>query len=486
MSIITPAVLGTAMKIVGANVFKVGGVALTSYAGFKIYQTRRFKSPLTYRLANNWESYGLYKEHKPLLGETKRYTPSYIKEERKEDYLYKAYFKLPAGMSLDDIRRKLPAIELNLNAEIGTYQEDEYCVMEISTGHLKHQEMFTTSRFEGAEGMELPIIIGESKKGLQIVDLGKRPHILVGGETGGGKSVFVRQALTSLMSLKTPTDLEIYMIDLKGGLEFQLFKNAPHVREISKEAFSAFEVLRTVEAEMDKRQADFYNAGVTNIKEYREAVGHIPYILLVIDELAELSPESVGKSELWNIPEHLQDYIYSLNIVPTKGNSAPPKGMMKAKDLLEYTHSMINRLLRLARALGIHLFVATQRPDAKVLPGDSKANIPITVAFRVRNELNSRILLGEQEDGAAKLNPNIPGRAILQSGHLTTEVQVPFLSTKKAHEYMEDMRVQYDREVFESSLPPIDTPPIEFPEDLGDSTFHILRAEDLNEKEDHS
>lgn len=415
-------------KGVGIKIANAAGVAAMAYCGFRAYKEIKYKSFITMFLNDNWDEFGIFVKHK----EKKMY-PKYIREEQVEEFVYRSYYRLPVGMAVKDLEPFIPAIEHQLNCEVDIYSKDGFCCIEISTGHLQYELPFEAVSVQKFMKMELPIVIGVTKKGLMAVDLLEYPHLLIGGQTGGGKSVFFRQALISLMYAQHPDYLQLNLIDLKGGLEFQLFKDSPFVKTTAKNAFEALELLAAVEAEMDYRFELFYSAGVEKITEYNQVAERLPYIVLGIDEYAELCPEDVGKDERWECPDKHVATLMGLDLLDAKGK-------VKAKDLMTEVHSKTSRLLRLARALGIHLILATQRPDAKVLPGQSKQNIPATVAFRVRNKVNSQILL--DSDSAATLPPGTPGRAILQMGSIETEVQVPYLSTKEARVHLNSIASQ--------------------------------------------
>lgn len=422
------------------------GAALITYAGYRIYKELRFKSSKMAWLAAHWEDVGV---GKTIAGKT--FAPKFVRETRVNEYVTKGYFKLPLGMSIDDVRKKIDAIELALNAEVDVYRENAYCVVEVSLGHLHdfepYNHPFILDKFREKNYL-LPISIGHSKKGYQIVDLVEHPHLLVGGQTAGGKSVFLRQALVPLLDYRTPDELEVYMIDLKGGLEFQIFEQCPHVKKIAKDPYESLEVLMEINDEMEKRFELWREMRIEKIQEFPNKKEQPPYILLVIDELAEISPESVNSSEVWPLMSKWEKLIKDAGIELIRDKKNPDIILgIKAKSVMEKLHSLLSRILRLARALGIHVIVATQRPDSKVLSGQEKQNIPITVAFKVRNELNSRILLGDGcDDAFTKIPPGAKGRAIFQVGNETIQVQVPHLSFKQARQLLFDLMIELEND----------------------------------------
>lgn len=218
--------------------------------------------------------------------------------------------------------------------------------------------------------MDLPIALGETATGKPFsFDLTKAPHILIGGATGQGKSVGINVMLSSLLFNTTPEVLKFMLVDVKK-VELDIYnkvssKYKPDFtdRLVYTETNDIVKNLNNVVIEMDNRYEMLQNAQCRNIKQYNEKYvngdlsineGHefLPYIVVVIDEFADLMM-TVGKD-------------------------------------VEYS---ITRLAQLARAVGIHLIVATQRPSATVITGNIKANFPTRIAFRVASNIDSRTIL---------------------------------------------------------------------------------------------
>lgn len=440
-----------AMKEVLIQLLGIGGIGLAGYSTYQMYLEHKYKTPFSLYMDRHWEAFGLYKEKKNFWGQMVKEMPYLEKEEMVTEFLYRAYFKLPVGMSVKDVKEKLDAIELAVNAEVDAYRKDEYCVLEFSTGHIKYQENYDLSvvlnppeKEQGGKYI-LPLSVGYSRRGFQWIDLADYPHLLIGGQTGGGKSVFLRQALITLLYSLPPERLKMYMVDLKGGLEFKLFHDTPHVQSIAKDLYNSLEIIHNLELEMENRFEILFHAGqeVEKIATYNELKDNaLPYIVLCIDEFAELSPEEVGKDEIAQAPPEYAPLLTELGLFDPKRAKEGQGVTVKLKELLTMIHSKVSRLLRLARAVGIHIILATQRPDAKVLPGQSKQNIPTTVAFKVRNRINSQILL-DSDSAAVNIPPGVAGRCIFQIGHLETEVQVPYLSTKEARGLLEELSASY-------------------------------------------
>jgi len=222
--------------------------------------------------------------------------------------------------------------------------------------------------------------LGQSHRGRLWVDLATLPHLLVGGMTGGGKSVFLTQALTHLVLTYRPDRLRLVCIDLKGGIELDALSHTPHsLEEVVTSVDGAARALGSIRDEVDRRLQALRNAGVRDIEAWADT-GRPPWprILVVVDELAELTVRELG---------------------------AAPAALAAQKAAT----GRLAEIARLGRAVGIHLILCTQRPDAEAVPGQLKANLAGTVAFRVRSEVNSHILL---ESDRAALLPHHPGRAI--------------------------------------------------------------------------
>ena len=224
--------------------------------------------------------------------------------------------------------------------------------------------------------------LGRSRSGWLWVDLALLPHMLIGGASGQGKSVFLRQLLTWLALRFQPAQVRLLLLDFKGGMALSRFGRLPHaLRPVVSDVLEAPAALLEVKAEMQRRQALMEAANVEDIDDWHEAGRErLPRVIVVVDELAQLSMGALGGKE----------------------NDEARAAQKKAVGLL-------CELGRLGRGLGVHLILGTQRPDADAIPGQLKAVCNGTVAFRVRNISNSQILL---DCDRAALLPQHPGRAV--------------------------------------------------------------------------
>jgi S-DNA-T family DNA segregation ATPase FtsK/SpoIIIE len=215
-----------------------------------------------------------------------------------------------------------------------------------------------------AQSHPLAVPIGRDIAGKPVIgNIHHMHHLLVAGSTGSGKSVCLNEILVSLMYRNSPASLRLILIDPKR-VEMSVFKDTPHLAApIVHDINEAQSALKWVVAEMESRLRAFEEHGVRNIDAYNEkppATGPLPYILVVIDELADL--------------------------------------IKAAGPVFE---RLIGRIAHLARATGIHLIVATQRPDAKIITGNIKMNIPSRIAFAVVSQIDSRTII--DMPGAEKL-----------------------------------------------------------------------------------
>jgi S-DNA-T family DNA segregation ATPase FtsK/SpoIIIE len=188
------------------------------------------------------------------------------------------------------------------------------------------------------------------------------PHLLVAGQTGSGKSVMINTILTSLLYRNSPSDLKLILVDPKQ-VELKPYDDIPHLlTPVITEPEKCISALKWAVAEMERRYKALADAGKRNIAEYnnvKQEAG-MPYIVIVIDELADLM-------------------------------------MMAARDV----EALIVRIAQKARAVGIHLVLATQRPSVDVITGLIKANIPARIAFTVASQVDSRTIIDQM--GAEKL-----------------------------------------------------------------------------------
>lgn len=303
----------------------------------------------------------------------------------------------------DDIALSLAALGIRIIAPIPGKGTIGIEVPNNNPTMVSMKSVIASPKFQTAE-MELPIALGKTiSNETFVVDLAKMPHLLMAGATGQGKSVGLNAVLTSLLYKKHPAEVKFVLVDPKK-VELTLFnKIERHYLAKLPDGGDAIitdntKVINTLNSlciEMDNRYSLLKDAMVRNIKEYNEKFrnrklnpehGHrfLPYIVLVVDEFADL--------------------------IMTAGKEV---------------ETPIARLAQLARAIGIHLIIATQRPSVNVITGIIKANFPARIAFRVTSKIDSRTILDSQ--GADQLIGR--GDLLYTQGNDITRVQCAFVDT---------------------------------------------------------
>ncbi|ATZ17495.1 DNA translocase [Williamsoniiplasma luminosum] len=211
---------------------------------------------------------------------------------------------------------------------------------------------------------KLNVVLGKNVLGHPVVaDLNKLPHLLIAGSTGSGKSVMINSLIISILMRATPSEVKFLMIDPKK-IELSIYSNIPHMLQpVVYDVKAAIESLKMIVEEMDHRYQLFQDESVRNIESYnrKKINDKLPFIVVIIDELADLF-------------------------------------LNNDKKIIE---ELIMRIAQMARAAGIHLVLATQRPSVDVITGTIKANIPARIAFAVTTGADSRTILDSQ--GAEKL-----------------------------------------------------------------------------------
>lgn len=317
----------------------------------------------------------------------------------------------------DDIALSLAALGIRIIAPIPGKGTIGIEVPNKNATIVSMRSVIASGKFQKAE-MELPIAFGKTiSNETFVVDLAKMPHLLMAGATGQGKSVGLNAVLTSLLYKKHPAEVKFILVDPKkveltlyNKIERHFLAKLPDSEEaIITDNTKVINTLNSLCIEMDNRYELLKLAMVRNLKEYNTKFkarklnpndGHkfLPYIVLVIDEFADL--------------------------IMTAGKEV---------------ETPIARLAQLARAIGIHLIVATQRPSVNVITGIIKANFPARIAFRVTSKIDSRTILDAQ--GADQLIGR--GDMLYTQGNDVTRIQCAFVDTPevaKITEYIGSQR----------------------------------------------
>lgn len=311
----------------------------------------------------------------------------------------------------DDIALSLSALGIRIIAPIPGKGTIGIEVPNKNPTMVSMKSVIGSAKFQEAE-MELPIALGKTiSNETFVVDLAKMPHLLMAGATGQGKSVGLNAVLTSLLYKKHPAEVKFVLVDPKkveltlfNKIERHYLAKLPDVEDaIITDNTKVITTLNSLCVEMDNRYSLLKDAMVRNIKEYNEKfrnrklnpeAGHrfLPYIVLVVDEFADL--------------------------IMTAGKEV---------------ETPIARLAQLARAIGIHLIIATQRPSVNVITGIIKANFPARIAFRVTSKIDSRTILDTQ--GADQLIGR--GDLLYSNGNDVIRVQCAFVDTPEVEKITE-------------------------------------------------
>lgn len=278
-----------------------------------------------------------------------------------------------------------------------------------------------------AKVLKIPMVLGKTITGDSIViDLAGAPHLLIAGTTGSGKSVCVNSLICSILYTKTPKEVRMILVDPKM-VELTVYNDIPHLlTPVITDAKKAIKAMAFIVEEMERRMSMFNMVGARKIEDYNQKIkekeylrAQLPYIVVVIDEFADLM-------------------------------------MVVGKELESY----IKRITAMARFTGIHLVLATQRPSADVITGIIKSNIPTQIAFAVSNSVNSRIildsvgaekLLGKGDMLYASASSRTPTR--IQGAYIDPEIEdiVNFVKTQGEPDYIDEAYFEDDEDEEDNS-----------------------------------
>lgn len=325
--------------------------------------------------------------------------------------------KPPAGVKLtkiaaldNNLSLDLAAQSIRVEAPIPGKRAVGIEVPNIKPATVRIASILQSSEWQAAKS-PMSIAIGKDISGAPVVgDLDKMPHLLVAGQTNSGKSVMINSILTSLLYRNSPADLKLILVDPKH-VELSPYDEIPHLlTSVITEPEKCISALKWAVAEMERRYRTLAEAKKRNIIEYNQVKKDegMPYIIIVIDELADLM-------------------------------------MMAARDV----EALIVRIAQKARAVGIHLVIATQRPSVDVITGLIKANIPARIAFTTTSQVDSRTII--DQIGAEKLlgmgdmlysTADMPKPKRVQGALITTE------EIQKVTDFLRMQRPpQYDDEI---------------------------------------
>ncbi|MCX5702561.1 MAG: DNA translocase FtsK [Candidatus Omnitrophica bacterium] len=308
----------------------------------------------------------------------------------------------------DDIALAMKAQSVRIIAPIPGKGRVGVEVPNTQSSFVYLKEVLASREFQEAES-KLTLALGKDIGGQSVIaSLDEMPHLLIAGTTGSGKTVCVNSLILSLVFRATPNELKFIMIDPKM-VELAPFNGLPHlICPVVTEAKKAAVSLNWVVSEMEERYRLLAKAGARNIDSYNQKQERIPYIVVIVDEFADL--------------------------------------MNVAKEQIE---NAITRLAQLSRAVGIHLILATQRPSVDVITGVIKANLPARISFKVASKVDSRTVL--DMNGADKLLGKGDMLFLRPGESKLTRVQGTLVSDKEIEQVVEYIKSQaepvYDEEV---------------------------------------
>tara|TARA_B100000767_G_scaffold266464_1_gene283850 strand:- start:613 stop:2703 length:2091 start_codon:yes stop_codon:yes gene_type:complete len=274
-------------------------------------------------------------------------------------------------------------------------------------------EILSSNNFSNKD-IKLPIALGKNISGIPVVgDLATMPHLLIAGTTGSGKSVCINTIILSLLYRHTPDKCKFILIDPKM-LELSTYEGIPHLLcPVITEAKKAASVLGWVVKEMENRYRLMTKEGVRNIDSYNKKHSlAMPYIVVVVDEMSDLM-------------------------------------LVAGKEIESY----IQKLSQMARAAGIHIIMATQRPSVDVITGTIKANFPTRISFQVTSKIDSRTILGEQ--GAEQLLGK-GDMLFMSSANRIVRIHAPFVSDNEIEKVNNYLRGQAEPDYIDEILSFVD------------------------------
>jgi DNA segregation ATPase FtsK/SpoIIIE, S-DNA-T family len=329
----------------------------------------------------------------------------------------------------DDIARSMSA----LSARVSTVPGRSVIGIELPNAHREKvvlREILSARDF-GDSQMRLPLALGKDIGGEPVVaNLAKMPHLLIAGTTGSGKSVAINTMILSLLYKLTPEECRLIMIDPKM-LELSVYDGIPHLLSpVVTDPKKAVVALKWVVGEMEERYRKMSKMGVRNIEGYngrvREALSKNEMFKRTIQTgFDEETGDPVFETEEF-AP---QTFPYIVVIVDEMADL-----MMVAGKEIE---ACIQRLAQMARASGIHLIMATQRPSVDVITGTIKANFPTRISFQVTSKIDSRTILGEQ--GAEQLL-GAGDMLYMGNGAKITRIHGPFVSDEEVEEIVNHLK----------------------------------------------
>jgi DNA segregation ATPase FtsK/SpoIIIE, S-DNA-T family len=321
--------------------------------------------------------------------------PKLIATESKDSYTRYVYH-VPLGLP----KKVLEPIEEILAATLDRPVEvtfKKWLYIDVFQNDIPEKVLY--SEVPDMKGWVVPL--GFNEKGWIFHDFDKTPHCVAGGTTRFGKTVFLKTIMTYLIEHHSD-EVEFLILDMKGGLEFERYRELKQIIDVASSPIEAFECLTSIKVLLEQKMAEFKRNGWSNVV-------HTPIqkrTFIIVDEAAQLVPEKFMEKPM--------------------------------RDLLSYCQSILSEIARIGGALGFRLVFCTQYPTADTLPRQIKQNADIKISFRLPTGYASAVVIDEQ--GAEELPSDIPGRAIIKT-HEKKIVQVPYISDEEMTKRLEVYRV---------------------------------------------
>jgi DNA segregation ATPase FtsK/SpoIIIE, S-DNA-T family len=308
--------------------------------------------------------------------------PKLIKKEQHKNYDRYTY-RVPIGLSEKTIESLQEIISATLDAPIEiTFKKH----LIVDVYHHEIPELVPYAEVPNKKGWVVPL--GVNEKGWHFHDFDKTPHCIISGTTRFGKTVMLKNIMTYLIEHHAD-DVEILILDMKGGLEFGRYRNLKQVIDVASEAVEAHKALQKIQQYMAQKMLEFHENKWSNIV-------NTPIqkrLFIIVDEAAQLTPEN-----------HMQKAL---------------------KNTLSACQHILGEVARIGGALGVRLIFCTQYPTSDTLPRQIKQNADLKISFRLPAGYASQVAIDDY--GAEKLPSDIKGRAIIKTHEMMT-VQTPFIS----------------------------------------------------------
>ena len=330
----------------------------------------------------------------------------------------------------DDIARSMSAI----SARVAVIPGRNVIGIELPNQHRETvylRELLASRDYQQTKA-GLPLALGKDIGGMPVLaDLSRMPHLLIAGTTGSGKSVGINAMILSMLYRLTPEQCKLIMIDPKM-LELSVYDDIPHLlTPVVTEPKKAVVALRWAVREMESRYQAMSKLGVRNIDGFNQRLADAKKKGEVLTEKVQGEPGPDGRATVEERPVDLTPIPYIVVIVDEMADLM----LVAGKDI----EAAVQRLAQMARAAGIHLIMATQRPSVDVITGTIKANFPTRISFQVTSKIDSRTILGEQ--GSEQLLGQ--GDMLYMAGGGRLErVHGPFVSDAEVEQAAEHLRRQ--------------------------------------------